>query len=90
MFNKSFLINFAKHLAYFVGGCIAMIGFINVMAWLFGKTAAIVIAWVVLIFGWIAAITMTITPMPKLADEQVDELAKAMNVHGQGLNTTGK
>jgi cytochrome c biogenesis protein CcdA len=82
MFNRKFLINFLKHLGYFVAGFMLMLGFLNVMMWLFGKTVAIVSAWIIVILAWVGLITLGVTSEPKLTDEQVKDLAKTLNVAG--------
>ena len=72
--KREFGTSFAKNAAYFVGGFFLMLGFINVMAWLFGKTVAIWLGWITVVVVWIGVITVGLAPEPSLSKEQAEAL----------------
>ncbi len=82
MITKSFALSFAKNVGWFCLGFVGMIGFINVMAWLFGKTVAIWIGWITVILMWVGLITAGVAKMPALSDTQVNDLKKATDPLG--------
>ena len=52
-----FALQVLKSIGVFACGFIAMWGFLSILTWLFGKTVAMVIGWLVVIVAWCAIIT---------------------------------
>ena len=82
MTKREFGYSFLKCFGWFVAGFLGMLGLINVLVWVFGKTVAIWIAWIIVILSWIGLIAANVVPSPKLTDEQVDALKKATDPLG--------
>jgi len=74
--KREFGFSFLKCLGWFVGGFFLMLGLINVLVWVFGKTVAIWIAWVIVILSWIGLIAAGVAESPTLSKEQAEALHK--------------
>ncbi len=74
--KREFGYSFLKCLGWFVGGFFLMLGLINVLMWIFGKTVAIWIAWIIIILGWIGVIACSTAQTEGLSKEHAEELRR--------------
>ncbi len=60
-----FLKEFCKLMAWAVGGFLFMLGLINVLAWIFSKSVALWLSWLILCIGWIGYVAFTVSKLEK-------------------------